>query len=315
MRKREMKRLMAMVGKLTPGQRRELMSELSSGEHRTVATELIEGRFHGGVCCPHCSADRIVRNGSANGLQRYKCRGCGKSFNALTGTPLARIRQKEKWVAQAEVMQEGVTIKIAARRLEVAPSTAFRWRHRFLAIAKTIQAQSLIGIAEADQTYFLRSNKGQRGLSRPPRKRGGKASKRGLSKEQVPVLVSRDRSGSTANFVLPCDDKASVACALKSILAQDAILCTDGSGVLAAAAKAMGVAHRPVNLSAGIRVVAGAFHIQNVNAFDARLKGWMRRFHGVATRYLENYLGWFRALDRSANSDRDPVSLLAMAIG
>lgn len=85
--------------------------------------------------------------------------------------------------------------------------------------------------------------------------------------------------------------------------------------MLAAAAKVMGVAHRPVNLSAGIRVVAGAFHIQNVNAFDARLKGWMRRFHGVATRYLENYLGWFKALDRSANSGQDPASLLAMAIG
>ena len=26
----------------------------------------------------------------------------------------------------------------------------------------------------------------------------------------------------------------------------------------------------------------GAFHIQNVKAFDSRLKAWMERFHGVA---------------------------------
>ena len=43
---------------------------------------------------------------------------------------------------------------------------------------------SLAGIAEADETFFLGSLKGKkRGMPRAPRKRGGKASKRGLSDE------------------------------------------------------------------------------------------------------------------------------------
>lgn len=58
-----------------------------------------------------------------------------------------------------------------------------------------------------------------------------------------------------------------VAAALKPILPKDTILCTDGSGTLAAAAKEIGVTHRPVNLSAGIRVIAGVYHVQNVNAY------------------------------------------------
>ena len=41
----------------------------------------------------------------------------------------------------------------------------------------------------------------------------------------------------------------------------------------------------------------------------------MRRFKGVATSYLPNYLGWFRALDRNAQSGAKPASLLALAIG
>jgi hypothetical protein len=45
-------------------------------------------------------------------------------------------------------------------------------------------------------------------------------------------------------------------------------------------------------------VVKGIFHIQNVNAYHSRLKGWMERFHGVATRYLPNHLGWRRFLER-----------------
>ena len=315
MRKREMKRLMAMVGHLTLLQRRGLMAELAAAERKAASVEVIEGRIHGGATCPHCAGDRIVRNGSADGLQRYKCRACGRTFNALTGTPLARLRQKGKWITQAQALRDGMSIKEASTRLHVARSTAFRWRHRFLDLPRTVQAQSLVGIAEADETYFLHSNKGQRGLSRKPRKRGGKAGKRGLSKEQVPVLVARDRSGGTANFILPADDKVSVVAALKPILAADTILCTDGSGMLAAAAKEMGITHRPVNLAAGRRVVAGVYHVQNVNAFDARLKGWMQRFHGVATRYLSNYLGWFRALDRSPGSKPEPASLLALAAG
>ncbi len=62
------------------------------------------------------------------------------------------------------------------------------------------------------------------------------------------------------------------------------------------------MAHTPVNLSAGIRVIDHAFHIQNVNAYHGRLKGWMSRFHGVATKYLPNYLGWRRCLGRFATT-------------
>lgn len=158
--------------------------------------------------CPHCGSEHVVRNGSASGLQRYKCCDCRRTFNALTGTPLARLRHKTKWLAQAELLRNGVTITQAAQQLKVARSTAFRWRRRFMAAPKTIQAQSLVGIAEADETFFLHSRKGQRGLNRKPPRRGGSATQRGLSKEQVPVLVARDHSAATANFILAADWRA-----------------------------------------------------------------------------------------------------------
>ena len=154
----------------------------------------------------------------------------------------------------------------------------------------------------------------RKGLTRPARKRGGSAAKRGISREQVPVLVTRDRAGSTADAILPADDKASVVAALGPLLPKDIILCSDSSSTLAAAAKALGVAHRPINLTAGIRVVAGVYHVQNVNAYDSRLKDWIRRFHGVATRYLDSYLGWFRAIDRTRGAGLNPPSLLALAV-
>ena len=76
---------------------------------------------------------------------------------------------------------DGQPLRKVARNLNIHLSTAHRWRHRFLAAPQAIQPQALTGIAEADETFFLLSFKGQRsGLARPARKRGGKAAARGL---------------------------------------------------------------------------------------------------------------------------------------
>lgn len=315
MRKRELTKLIAGLGRLTPLQRRQVAAELDAGESRAGTVALVEKGVADDPHCPHCDSSEVVRNGTADGMQRFKCRGCARTFNALTGTPLARLRMKGKWVAQAEALRDGLTLEQAAERMNVSRTTAFLWRHRFLALPKTVMAQALAGIVETDETYFLESFKGKRrGMARASRKRGGKAKKPGTSKEQIPVLVSRDRTGATADRVLETCDAAHVTAALGPILSRDAVLCTDGSGVLAAAARGMGVTHHPVNLSAGVRV-AGAWHVQNVNSYDSRLKGWLRRFNGVATKYLDVYLGWFRAIDRARGGQLNPALLLAQAAG
>jgi len=64
-----------------------------------------------------------------------------------------------------------------------------------LQIPHKTKADHLSGIVELDETYFLESRKGERNLDREPRKRGGKASQRGISDEQTAVLIVRDRSG------------------------------------------------------------------------------------------------------------------------
>ena len=252
MRQRELVVLMNRLGKLTRMQRQMVVAELAAGECKTASVEVIEGCAADAPVCPHCSAERVVKNGSADGLQRYKCRSCRKTFNVLTGTPLARLRMKGKWLEQTAALRDGLSLTQVTERMGISRHTAFRWRHRFLTLPKTVKAQALVGIAETDETFFLRSNKGQRkGLGRTPRKRGGKAAKRGLSKEQVPVLVARDRSGSTADFILEADDKTHVAAALKPILPKDTILCTDGSSTLAAAACARSRFLQPTVLGAG----------------------------------------------------------------
>ena len=105
--------------------------------------------------CAHCGADEIVGWGRSHGLPRYRCKACGRTFNAATGTGIARLRKKDRWLDQAQAMIEGVSLAKAAERCGVHPTTAYRWRHRFLSAPALDKPQTLQGIVEADETFIL----------------------------------------------------------------------------------------------------------------------------------------------------------------
>jgi len=211
-------------------------------------------------------------------------------------------------------MFDSRSVRAAAKLVGVHRNTSFRWRHRFLDGVRHDQPERLAGIAEADEMFLLESQKGSRQLERPARKRGGVARRRGISHEHDCILVARDRSGQTCSFVT---GRASLTARqlhrhLLPVLDPDVLLVTDGHPAYQTFAREAGIAHAFVSLRSGERV-RGAVHVQNVNAYHQRLRSWLSRFHGVASRYLPNYLGWRWALDgeRIVGAER----LLQAAIG
>jgi hypothetical protein len=236
-------------------------------------------------------------------MKRYKCKACERTFNALTGTPLAHLQKREKWLEYARAIVDGLSLRKAAKRVGVHLDTSFRWRHRFLATSKDAKAMAVTGIVEADETFILKSAKGSKRLvGRAPRKRGGKAEKRGLSTEEHDcVLIVRDRSGATTDDVLPDLRAPTFAARLAPVVAKDAVLVSDGRDAYGAFAHAENILHVPIISSRGEHAYKG-FHIQNVNAYASRLKDWLRPFKGVASWYLPSYLGWRRAIERLGDS-------------
>lgn len=250
------------------------------------------------VGCPHCDSREVVRWGQASALPRYRCKACTRTFNALTKTPLAKLRMKEKWERQADAMIDGLSISKAAHHCGVHYTTAFRWRHRFLAALSGDKPKALSGIVESDETFILESFKGKRsGMPRKPRKRGGTSAKRGLSAEQIPIIVTRDRHGTTTDAVLPRLNRASIAAALTGVVTPANAFCCDGGGAIVAFARRAGIVAHVLPRPGKPDPLAPDFHLNNVNAYHGRLKEWMRRFHGVATKNLPHYLGWRRALE------------------
>ena len=86
--------------------------------------------------------------------------------------------------------------------------------------------------------------------------------------------------------------------ALRPVLGADAVLSTDGNASCWTVAKALGVESGAFVSAFHGKSGDGIWHVQSVNRYDASLKTWMTRFRGVATKYLPNYLGWRRLLDR-----------------
>lgn len=314
MKSTEFKQITLAVSELDHHQRKRLLETLAHQTDEVQVTEIIESSFDDKKACPHCHSVLLYRFGVVSGLQRYRCRDCKRTFNTLTKTPLAHLRNKGQWLTYLEAMTQSRTVRQSAVEAKVHRNTSFRWRHRFLTWISQDRPTMLQGITEVDETHLLESDKGQKKLDRKPRKRGGKASKRGISNEQICVLVARDRSGQTVDFVIGTGalEKPKLTAVLKPLLDNDVLLVSDANPTYSAFCHAEGISHEVVNLSKGQRV-NGAFHIQNVNAYHSRFKQWLERFHGVATHYLANYLGWRHALEK--HFQLTPESLLNKALG
>ena len=235
--------LLGQLEQLSAQQRAALLQAVRAIGRQDEVVATIESARANDLACPTCHGLAHRRHGHANGLQRYRCRCCQRTFNALSGTPLARLRQKAKWLDYCDTLRDpATTVRRAAEQVGVHKNTSFRWRHRMLAWVRLDRQLPLAGIVEADEMYLLESQKGARRLDRPARRRGGVASRRGLSGAQVCVLVARARSGATHDAVT---GRAPLTAAqlrqhLGPVLDRDVLLVTDGHGAYRTYARAEG---------------------------------------------------------------------------
>ena len=146
-------------------------------------------------------------------------------------------------------MKAGLSVREAADELGLHRNVVFRWRHRLMPQLDVHQPHSLEGVAEVDEAFFRESFKGRKhGMPRKAHKRAMPAGKRGISREQIPVLTAVARgSRSSYMVVLPGTPNApNITAALGSVLAPDAVLVSDSASAYKTAAKTLGVVGRQI---------------------------------------------------------------------
>jgi transposase-like protein len=302
---RALKRLQAEILKLPPLEQRQLFQRLRSqlfprgDEAQRRMKEVRERRFDQGLVCPHCQG-KAVRHGTYGVKQRYRCKECSRTFGDFTLSPLYRARRPELWPAFIEHFFHGHSLRKSAELLGLKSHVPlFYWRHKLLAALRQLTPENFAGILETDETYLLYSQKGVRNLPRPGRKRGDKATTRGISREQACILVARDRQRHT-RLNVACRGQMSRAKAkeiLGAALSEVTTICSDKTAAFRALAKEQKLEHVILTGVRRERVKGGIYHIQNANALHSRFKTWVRRFNGVATKYLDHYLAWFQFVE------------------
>lgn len=230
-----------------------------------MINDIREVRFSSGLACVHCGSVKVKRNGKYRSRQRYLCGDCGKSFNDMTASPISGTHHPHKWLKYFQMMVEGISLPKIAEELDIHISTAFYWRHKILNALRSLGFPTLKGIIESDETYFLESDKGKRKIvHRKARKRGGVAKKRGISKEQISVVVAQDRNGNILSKVAGRGRTTAdeIDLAMGNVLDNEVVLCTDSATNYKSFAKKKGIQHEILNANKafGLRRVFTTFN-------------------------------------------------------
>jgi len=246
--------------------------------------------------CPHCSESNYYRYGKFKDSQRFKCKSCGKTFCEYTGTWLQGIHKKALVEDYLALMVAHTSLDKMSKKLRINKKTAFDWRHKILSSFEQNTGDEFEGVVESDETFFEHSEKGNKRLNRPARKRGTQGKSRGTGKNKAAVIVSADRNRSLKMTLSTMGriTKSDIVESFQTPLKSQAILCSDGHVSYKGYSKDHHLKHVVLRADLKQFVKKGVYHIQHVNELHNRLKKWIDgTFWGVSTKYLQNYLNWF----------------------
>lgn len=313
MKQHDFRRLMEKFGDLTPGQVHDAACRITEVRRRNEAIAEIESRAQSFSGCPCCGSEELGKWGrTKTNVQRYRCRGCGRTFTGRSGSGIERLHRPDLFFEVLKDMLGDRTpssIRQLARRLRRNKHTIWRWRMIALRAMSDASEDSFRGIVEADETFQRESRKGSREWVRhqrdpvrhpkPPRMRWyeygkkGIAMKRGLSRWQMPILTVADRGGAKSFQRIANRSNSTIHAALLPIVAPDAVLCSDGAQAYAAFAGSLGIEHFASKTKPARKTASATHHIQTVNNLHAQFGAFIAPFRGPATKYLDGYLQWF----------------------
>jgi len=263
------------------------------------------------ILCPHCNSNDIYGHGIYKGRKRYKCKFCKKTFNDFTGTAISGIKKTHKFQQYISLVVESVSIRKASDQIGVNMKTIFDWRHKLLSSLAVLNGQAFSGIVECDDKQLDINNKGDRNLDRDPYKRpSDRETKRGVSNDKVSIIVATDRKGSMTMQLAKIGriDTESIEKAIGELISQENILCSDSHPSIIAWAKKKQLEHHTF-VASKHHIKDKCYHVQHVNSIDNRYERWVKRFYGVSTKYLSQYLNWFVFLEKVKKSTTQTLDL------
>ena len=273
-----------------------------------------------GMVCRVCEADFFVKNGTYKSNQRYQCKACGSTQFRDANTPLYNLKLKDKWTDFVYIMldrEQPMSNRRISEELEFDIKTAQRWRHKFLSSLNEVNPLELEEEVEIDEVYLKFCVKGVIGKEKYEkyffygspdnveselRKKEKKMQK---EKYQSIFLCQHNRMGDFDFLPIKIQKKGIVSKedlerVMKELdLSKRTVITDKETSMMSYMNTLYNVNHltfRSSDIKKGI-LENKKVHNNNINNTMMLLREWLKVFRGVSTKYIWNYLKWFRFLN------------------
>jgi transposase-like protein len=246
--------------------------------------------------CPRCSCRRTVRWGQYPGGQRYRCRGCRRTFTLRTASPRAYTKLPDEWAPYLDLMERRATLREIAAELDIHICTAFRWRHALLSRMARMRLPPLSGPVELGTAPIALNEKGCRDLDGDARRRGGRSTgllEPGVDRTHIAIAISPLAGIRTGHIQQQMIGSSEARQFIEQNVAPDqpvVFATTPWKRSFILAGKRAGYDVTP-------ELWAPSVDAPQLFAYRRRLRDWLTAFRGVGTRYVDNYLRWHHAVE------------------
>jgi transposase-like protein len=249
-------------------------------------------------CCPHCQSKKIIKHSYYKDNQRFKCKSCNRTFIPTTGTLVHNIKKRDQFSEYSKIIKdEGLrTIDYMAKKLNISIPTSFEWRHKIL-LSIPKKKDKFEDEVQADDLWFLYSQKGRKGL-KFARKRGG--SKRiGDNDFQVKIIAASDKNQVEMKVAkIGRISKIDIIQAIGEKFKKGGKLVTDGHRSFSAFAKSEKLNH--VSFISKKHKAKTGENVQYINNMAGRLVSLINyTLRGVSTKYLQLYASYFAYTEKT----------------
>lgn len=254
------------------------------------------------LSCPHCDSHKYVKNGSAHGRKRYKCSNteCHKSFSIATNTAIHYLHKTDTWTDFIYLMlssRRPLTIVELAEKLGVSTKTAHVWKHKLLSAMNETDQIHLSGQIEMDEVFLPFCVKGRRGNEKTKEVKKIE-NKHKINKKNSVFLCIHNRNKDFDFQPIKIQQKGQLSSEdigriVESLeIEKNTVVITDKSKGSCKYFKTRTDIIHEVFKSDGKKTKM--LHNNNINSTMSLYKEWSVQFKGYSTKYIWNYLKWFR---------------------
>jgi transposase-like protein len=237
------------------------------------------------ACCPYCGSALFKKDGVANGRQRLRCKGCGRTFNALTGTMLAKTRKgEEKWEDYVVQFTNDATLIAEHEYGAINKNTAHLWRLKMMRCLGALVSEAVLsGHVWIDEIYFDVPKNDK--VSGP-----GWRLLRGISRNKVAVEAAIDEYGNTYAAVMGTGKPTSemISEALAGHISPGSVIVHDKFHGHGDFIRESGLA----DISGGSQEPGYLELMQRANQFSALIKRVFVLHVGIGRAHIQDYLNW-----------------------